>query len=893
MHKNPFSSLASTLLVIAALVIGGCSATPAPSHWSSMVPDEVPYILVPGQGQTMNGLLEAEYMNILDDATPSALQLVNSVEELREFSGALEAMVFYPDLSNQWQPVWILQSGSVSVTELAAPYQQPFEQNRYRFEGRTIHKLFTGSRTLFATTIGDWLLISESSLGIESHLLTALGRRSAIREPQEGFIPGSLIVNISSLDRWVQQIARVTFRPSLIDAFSGGQPAVLRLRHGNESGDDWQWQYSGTFTFSDSLSVALRGATQAPAEPVLDRYIPFTSAAFSILRIPPRTVAPEQWQIKTDLDRHLADNARQFQDIAEALAPEIAFAAFAASGAESISEYIYVRHLQAPGRLRNALNELAANQLVIQDGTTYLVQSSWLGKLLGSELNPMDSFYISIFRDAAILAQRKGLAESVVSDSQNRRTMFYNDDYMMVRSAQPDDLSSLLYAQARPFVGYLQPWLFPQHHLDALVSNLDLLVLTTRATGGNRGELTLTSYQRDLEEVPYLERWLYPLAGATLTGQPATSDINNSGRQEIIFSTENGSIIGLATDGTVVFQTSTTTDRPIGPPVVYDWYGNNQSIILQAAGNKVYAWNAAGTILPNFPMLLGEEITTPLRVMDVTRNGVAEVVVGTANRQLHILDARGRAISGWPQTTNSVLRSTPDITEFDGMRTVFAVAENTLHGWQLNGTRRDGFPVFLDTPIYGNPLVTDRHLLGAGLDGNVYAIGTTPFFPDTLASFVRNDSLQIQTLPITPAGLNAAPSEHRLMVRNEDGDLVRENLILLQGSNGALFLYNRQGELRFTATMGQPASGTVAPTVLDIDRNNRQNVISLADFGRIYAWDLISGNRLFDLPTTGMQYPLIFDFTGDGNHEIVARTRDGIRAWTIFRTRMETESVRE
>jgi len=90
--------------------------------------------------------------------------------------------------------------------------------------------------------------------------------------------------------------------------------------------------------------------------------------------------------------------------------------------------------------------------------------------------------------------------------------------------------------------------------------------------------------------------------------------------------------------------------------------------------------------------------------------------------------------------------------------------------------------------------------------------------------------------------------------------------------------------------MGQPSSGSFTPIVTDLGGNQRMDVISLAGFGRLYAWDLISNRRLLDLPTTGMNHPIISDINGDGDQEIVAQTRDGLRAWSIIRTRMEGET---
>jgi len=123
-----------------------------------------------------------------------------------------------------------------------------------------------------------------------------------------------------------------------------------------------------------------------------------------------------------------------------------------------------------------------------------------------------------------------------------------------------------------------------------------------------------------------------------------------------------------------------------------------------------------------------------------------------------------------------------------------------------------------------------------------------------------------------------------------DGDLVRDEFVLVQSSNGSLFMYDETGNLVLTQTMGQPSSDSFAPVISDIDRDQRLDLIALASFGRIYAWDVLSGLRILDLPTTGMSYPIILDVTGDGYMEIIAQTREGLRSWTILEVQREEES---
>lgn len=872
------------LLFLTAVFSFSCERSSI-DHWSGFIPDTAPFILVPQPNSSIADLLEAPYFTMMDDITPSALQVTETLYQEIGNQGEIEALVLYTDTSNDWQPVWVMKSVDGLITRLALEYQRLFEQSRYTFKGKKVNILFVSDRQFYITEIGNWILFSESSLAIENHIRASLDSNKAMNVDKNSIEPGSFIVNTPRLDRWTQQLAQVLYRPYLDNAFDGG--AILPLKMSDNPDSEWSWQLSGTMPFGNNPSVLLRSVTRDAGEFKLDRYVPMNSAAFSILRLPPRMVPPDDIEVDTETDRHLESESGSWREIAETLGNEIAFATFAESGPSSTSEYLYIRELENSSELRSILRRLAAEDIIVADGDAFLIQSNWLGKLIGSEMNPMTNFYLTIYRDVAVIAQRKGLAESVASDASRRRVMYYSDDYMMVRNNQEGPFSSLTYIDSALFGTYIQPWLYPQNYFGALAANLDLFVITT-STDNESGnvDIEFSSYQRDLDDQPFRERWVFPTGGSDITGVPALADISGSARKEVIFSTKGGSVYALATDGTMVLQVDTEIDEPIGSPVIYDWYGNNQNVIMQAAGNRVYAWNTNGTALPNFPITLDEQITTPLMIKDVTRNGVAEIIVGTADRRVHILNSRGQPISGWPQTTNSTVTEKPVITQLGNQRSIFVAAENTIHAWGINGESRNGFPVFLDTQIHGQPAVINNHIYGAGMDGTLYSVGTESVFSDTLASYVKNDSLKVQALQISSAGLNATPSMSNLMLRSED-ELIREDLLLVQSSNGGLFLYNKDGMLRFTASLGQPTSGYFPPVIDDIDRNRRMNLIALADFGRLYAWDILSGQRLYDLPTNAMKYPLIADLTGDGNNEIIAHTREGLRAWTIFETSTE------
>lgn len=878
-------NLFRNLIIISLLTVflSGCGE-PKPDHWSELVPDSTPFVIVPDEGATLSDILSAPYIPLFDDITPSAIQVVASIEEKAPSSVPVSAMLLYPDTSNDWQPLWISPSRNGILEYLKQEYQREFEQNRYRFRGHDVEKLFIAERIYYIAEAGDWLVFSESAIAVERVLRTLDGVDNRLAITPDKIRPGSVIMNTPSLDSWVKQKGQVSFRPGLTGVFDGGSPVTLSLN----SSSDWRWQLTGEMKLDQDPSILLRSLRSDPRPFTLDRYIPVNTAGFGIFRLEPRRVPIDGLETSGDTDEFIRDNPEIWENIAAELEDEIAFATFAESGAASASEYLYLRKIRNAPAIRTVLNRLVAEELAIRSGNTYSINSTWLAKLFGSGINPMRDFFITVYPDVAAIAVRNGLAESVGGDADRRRVMYYDDNYMEIMDATGGDLSSIFYMDSNRFGTYIQPWLYPQNYMSELLTGLDQFVITTRASsGGESMEIAFTSFERETTDQPYRENWLFPLEGAELTGNPVLGDITGSNRDEIIFSTDQGEIFVLASDGTTVAQASTDGDTPVGPPVIYDWYGNNQNVIMIAAGNNIYAWNEAGDILPNFPINMGEEITTPLIVTDINRNGVAEIMVGTSDRQLHILNSRGEPLNGWPQSTNAVIRSRPLITELGGQRSIFAFAENTLHGWEVNGNSRSDYPVFLPAQMVGTPIRHQNHLLGSGLDGNLYSVGREELFADSLSTSHSDGDLKVQSLQIGGNSLSASPVIASTLTRDEDDRLLREDLVLTQAANGALFLHNLNGQLRLTRTMGQPASDRFTPLITDIDNNQRDDMVALAGFGRLYAWDILSGERLYDLPTSGMNYLIIRDVTGGGNKEIIAQTRDGLRSWTIFETRRE------
>lgn len=883
-------TLLSILIVFLLGSVTSCNKITA-DHWFDFIPQSTFFVVIPEANSTIENVLGNPVMPMLDDITPSVMQLVTTIQSHSEEQILVDALVLHPSSSDDWEPVWITQTVDGLPQTLAQTYQREFEQNQYQFKDFTIEKLFLGERTIFMVNLGEWTLFSESSFAIENMLRTLTGAEEKMQLRDEQITPGALVVNTEAMDLWVEQLSQASFRPFLQHVFDGTSP--ISFQQNPTESKEWQWQLQGTMQLQDSTSNLVTYLSEPTTEFRLERFIPVNAAGFSIMHTDQDIlIDTEDFDAQKELDRHLQTNPIGWHTIEQNLRNEVAFVSFANSGPSSSSEYLFLRSVNDAASIQSVLDNLADQELVIKDENTYFINSYLLGKLLGSKIFLLQDFYVTVYNNVLAIAQRKGLAESVGGDNARRRVMAYNDSYSSIRNSLPSPLSSIHFFDAASFGNYIQPWLSPQNYLSSLLGYFDHFVITTRwEPGTNSVDVRLTSFQRETEEYPFTEQWLFPLNGAEINGAPVLADLTGSIRNEVIFSTENGYVYALATDGTVILQASTGEDEPVGSPVVYDWYGNNQNVILQAAGNKIFAWNHSGTLLPNFPISLSEDITTPLTIADITGNGIAEIIVATADRNMHILNARGQAIGGWPQSTNAAITSKPLIAEIDNQNSIFAFSENALHSWNVNGQRRNNYPVFLTTQMQGSPSPYENHLLGSGLDGHLYSVGLTPLFADSLSNLVSSDSLTVQTLPVSNSSLNISPSHHEILMTTSGDNFERRTLLLLQASNGSIFLYDDTGQLHFTESMGQPSSSKYSPKVLDINSDQRDDIVALADFGRLYAWDILSGERHNELPTAGMNYPVISDFTGNGKQEIIAQTREGLQCWTInYTVRESTEA---
>ncbi|MTI86847.1 MAG: hypothetical protein FH748_02635 [Balneolaceae bacterium] len=875
--QRRFSTLITFFFI--PLILCSCSSL-SNKNWTALIPEDASFVIVPQENLSLAQVPSKDYASLLDDLTPVAIQQIAALDSVVSEQLRIKALVLYPSTSSESNLVWITENPSQDIEQWVYRFYQPFTQNNYWFNDIKIHKLFFNKDNIFAAQAGSWLVLSESSLALENALRSYTSQKppldAHIKEGEQ-----TLVVNVPGLDHWLKQFGSVSYRPSIKNVFDGASPVSFSFGGYTDSLQN-NISLNGTMALeADSHSVLIDALTFKNKPLSLDRYIGSNAAAFALMRLPPVSIPIEPESPVTQLDSLLITNLDLYQRLAGYLDDEFAFEAFPESGLSAGGEHLIIRKLAQPNAFAQALNVLVQDSVISQLGSTYQINSSVFSALIGSELSTLRNFYLDISGDVAVIARRKGLAESVESDRTRRRVIYYDDTYSPVRSSLPSSLSGFVWAESDALLPFLKPFLKTDNVAGGLLNRFDITAIHFGKNQENI-DISINTFSKKGSLLPYEELWVMPLVNNNLSGPPILGDIVGSSADEVIFSTQDGKVMALAVDGTIVMQTSTDGLKPIGSPVFYDWYGSGQPVILLPAGNKIFAWNETGTLLPSFPIELDEQISSPLLVTDVQRNGIPEIVIATQDRKVHALDGRGDNIRGWPKNTNAVVESTPVYTLVDDVWSVWAYSQNALHSWLRDGSPRPGYPQFINARFSGSPIVYEDQVLGSAADGHLYSIGQDPLFSDSLGTYLSQDDISVKSLYVTNNELSKTIIKENVLLADST-DFYREDLITTQSLNGSLFLYNKDGKLRFTQSMGQPVSNTFTPSIVDINSDDNMELVALADFGRLYAWEILTEERLYGLPTSGMKYPLITDINGDGQKELIAQTREGLRCWTINR----------
>lgn len=178
-------------------------------------------------------------------------------------------------------------------------------------------------------------------------------------------------------------------------------------------------------------------------------------------------------------------------------------------------------------------------------------------------------------------------------------------------------------------------------------------------------------------------------------------DINGNGVKEIITKDDNGSVVILGANGVPIRGWPKATTPGMTWPFnvdANDVTGDGiQEVFTTTPDRKFIMWSADGRKISEFPLTDGAH-TAPV-VADINGNGRDEFIIAQADGTITVCDTQGNPLPGWPYKTGHAIYHAPKIIDITGN----GVPEIVFTAWNPDGVelqagyimalRRDGKPV--------------------------------------------------------------------------------------------------------------------------------------------------------------------------------------------------------
>lgn len=280
------------------------------------------------------------------------------------------------------------------------------------------------------------------------------------------------------------------------------------------------------------------------------------------------------------------------------------------------------------------------------------------------------------------------------------------------------------------------------------------------------------------------------------------------------------------------------------PPVVTNLDASGAAeIIVAARDGRLYGWHADGTEIvdgdrdPSTDGVFLDTQSPFLRCapgvadLDSSIPGL-EVVVGATNGTLHLIDAEGRALPGWPRTTFGA--GTPFGQHFSG-------------GIAVADLDRDGVVemIFVDGSGY---------LHAMHVDG-----GELPGFPIA--------GIAAQSLTVIPS-----PA-----IADLQGDAQLE--VVVGGSDGRLHVFDAAGNPLLSKPIETGAASETSPLLGDVDGDGEIEIVFGNEAGTLHVWNL-DATPVDGFPIAiGAEVratPILADLDGSGTADLVVQGWDGV-----------------
>lgn len=229
------------------------------------------------------------------------------------------------------------------------------------------------------------------------------------------------------------------------------------------------------------------------------------------------------------------------------------------------------------------------------------------------------------------------------------------------------------------------PWplQLPQANWGKLIADVNgdgipELVISSEDIFQSNGNVTrqLRVYNQDGRP---LRQWSFPGCGDVVDAplrRSAVAQIDDTTGLEILVPTGCGALAAYHFDNpNAPLWTRSLAGQIVASPVAGDLDGDGFDEVVAGSYDGegkpkggLYVWNAAGDLLPGWPVVVGEAFLTPPALADLNNDQLVDVISVSRSNMVHAFDIKGHPLQGWPAGPFNELKmsSSPVVSDING-----------------------------------------------------------------------------------------------------------------------------------------------------------------------------------------------------------------------------------
>ena len=352
-----------------------------------------------------------------------------------------------------------------------------------------------------------------------------------------------------------------------------------------------------------------------------------------------------------------------------------------------------------------------------------------------------------------------------------------------------------------------------------------------------------------------VEKWRVSTEGP-VKSSPSVGDINNDGKKEVVFGSDDHYVYAVASDGHLLWKVR-TGDCVQSSPAISDINNDGRiEVVFGSHDQCVYCVKGEdGQMLWKF-VTKGPVNSSPL-VYDVDNDGNLEVIFGSHDGCLYAVKGEDGTLL-WTFSTGGKISASPVVATMRGKRDLVMIGSGNTFYYLYASTGKKwgeiaGCGQFISSPAVGDiDNNGDLDIVIGNQDGSIYAEGGDLFWNHSVTGNVHS----------SPAVADIDHNGDREVISGSDTGF----LYALNGEDGSiLWSYQTGGRVYSSAAVG------------DIDGDHCYDVVVGSDDGCVYALKGVDGTVLWTFSTgAGIESsPAIADIDDDGDAEILIGSNDG------------------